>query len=121
MLPDSELPGDLERNLRVEALPGPDVAERPVLDEVGPAEGVQIGQSSGRMVGEVRSRASVGFGTGLGFTYLSLGFMVRWSELVELMLGFRDRLPLSATGTSRTLTSCPGSIGHRVVEGSAEL
>lgn len=72
--------------------------------------------------GDVFSRGSCGLaGTALGFMNLSEGTKVRFSELVELMLGLRDLLPLNTTGMSSTLTSCPGSIGHCVVDGSAEL
>jgi len=52
---------------------------------------------------------------------LSVGSMVRYSELVELTLSFRERLLLNAKGTFNTLTSCPGSRGQEVVDGSAEL
>jgi len=45
MLPDKASPGDLDRNLAVEALPGPEVADRPLLEEVED-EGVKSGQLS---------------------------------------------------------------------------
>lgn len=120
MLPDKALPGDFERNRMVDALPGPEVAERPAL-EVAADNGLCEGHSSVWKVGEVRSLGNAGFGTGRGLMYLSAGSIVLRSELVELTLAFLERLPLRTTGTFRTLTSWPGSIGHEVVEGSAEL
>jgi hypothetical protein len=74
-------------------------------------------------VGEVFKRGNDGFaGTGRGLTNLSVGSMVRCSELMELVLSLRVRpVRLSAKGTLSTLTSWPGSIGQVAVEGSAEL
>jgi hypothetical protein len=74
-------------------------------------------------VGEVFRRGNVGFaGAGRGLRNLSVGFIVRYSEHIELTLSFRDRpLLLRAKGTFRTLISWPGSIGQVVVDGSAEL
>lgn len=73
-------------------------------------------------VGEVFRRGRDGLaGTGRGFINLSVGFIVRYSELVELTLSFLERPLLKANGTFKTLTSCPGSIGQEVVDGSAEL
>ena len=72
-------------------------------------------------MGDVFNRGKDGLGTGLGFMNLSAGFMVRSSELTELTLAFRERLPLRANGTWRTFTSWPGSMGQDVVDGSAEL
>ena len=70
-------------------------------------------------VGDVFNRGS--FGTGRGLTYLSCGFMVRCSEIAELVLALRG-LPLARlNGTCRTFTSCPGSSGQDVVDNSAEL
>lgn len=43
--------------------------------------------------GDVVSFGRLGFGTGRGFKYLSSGFMVRYSELVELTLPSRLRFP----------------------------
>jgi hypothetical protein len=64
-----------------------------------------------------------GFGAGRGFRYLSSGFIVLTSELVELTLVFRCLWwsLLKCMGTFRTLTACPGSIGQAVVAGSAGL
>lgn len=76
MLPDKALPGDLERNRKVEALPVPaDVAERPARAEEAEV-GVNIGQASCGKVGDVLKRGSWGFGTGRGLTNLSFGFIV---------------------------------------------
>ena len=73
-------------------------------------------------VGEVFKRGNDGFaGTGRGFMNLSVGSMVRNSELVELTLSFLDLLLVKANGTFKTLTSCPGSKGQYVVDGWAEL
>jgi hypothetical protein len=70
----------------------------------------------------VESVGKFGFGTGRGFKYLSSGFIVRYSELVELTLPFRLRLPEPIwVGTWRTFTVWPGRRGHDVVEGSAGL
>ena len=56
--------------------------------------------------GDVVTRIILGrAGTGRGFRYLSAGFSVLRSELVEPMLAFRSRAPLNATGTSNMLTS----------------
>lgn len=57
--------------------------------------------------GEVFNRRAGGLaGAGRGLRNLSIGSMVRNSELVELMLAFRERLVLlRAKGTFKTLTS----------------
>lgn len=76
-----------------------------------------------RRPGDVARRGSFGRGTGLGLRYLSAGSMVRTSDVVELTLSFLSRflLEVMLKGTCNTFTSCPGSKGHDVVEGSAEL
>lgn len=106
-LPDCEVPReDSDLPLRESALVGELPVDHVCWDKVG----------------EVFRRGSDGFaGTGRGFIYLSDGSMVRYSELVELTLSFRERPLLNANGTFNTLTSCPGSIGQEVVDGSAEL
>lgn len=73
-------------------------------------------------MGDVFRRGNAGFaGTGRGFMNLSVGSIVRNSELVELTLSLRGRLLDRARGTFRTLTSWPGSNGQAVVDGSAGL
>ena len=73
--------------------------------------------------GEVWRRGNLGGGAGRGLRNFISGSIVRNSELVELTLPFRSRPTplLKWYGTWRTLTSCPGSKGHEVVDGSAEL
>ena len=44
---------------------------------------------------DVSNFGKLGFGTGRGFKYLSSEFIVRYSELVELTLPSRLRLPES--------------------------
>jgi hypothetical protein len=87
------------RNIRnVEVLLGdaPRLEERDLADHGEPLH-VEPAERFGCCgnVGEVLSRASFGggAGTGRGFRNLSSGFIVRRSELVELMLSFLD-LPL---------------------------
>lgn len=72
---------------------------------------------------KVFKRARAGFGAGRGFKYLSSGFMVLTSELVELTLTPRCIWwpLLKCMGTSNTLTACPGTMGQDVVDGSAGL
>lgn len=64
---------------------------------------------------------SFGTGGGLGFMYLSSGFMVQVAGVPELVDPLRDLWcsPPNWMGTSRTLTGCPGSRGQEVVDGSA--
>ncbi len=101
-------------------------ALRPCLDRPGAAVRLQ-GELSKFGVdvcgAKVSQAARAGFGAGRGFRYLSSGFIVIDSELVELTLAFRRLWSplLNCMGTSRTLTGCPGSIGHAVVDGSAGL
>ncbi len=87
--------------LAVELLP--DTADQPEreIDD----DGALDVQDPGVKVGEVCRRWSFGLGTGRGFTYLSAGSMVLFSEPVELTLVFLDRPLLSAYGICRTLTS----------------
>lgn len=65
------------------------------LEEDGPAlEGDECDRfRKNDEAGDVVNFGRLGLGTGRGFKNLSSGFMVRYSELVELMLPSRLRLP----------------------------
>ncbi len=99
------------------------MAERPLADEELTGELVEDHGGWVGKVGEVLRRGKVGLaGTGRGFKNLSVGSMVRCSEVVEPTLSFRERVVLGrANGMFKTLTSWPGSMGQAVVAGSAEL
>ena len=118
LLLDVDLLGTSEDGLgrtsaRILPLPGGDEArvdaDLPLLldTEVRLIGELEVDHGCCDRVGEVFNRGNVGLaGTGRGLRNLSVGSMVRCSELVELTLSFRDRPPLlSAKGTFRTLTS----------------